>query len=122
MEAILQFISYSINDIDFKVIKNTKKKFSIGFGSSITQNGGDIVLDCKLIENDFNLSLKIIGKFELKGKLSDIEKSNLLSLNGTAILFPYLRSAISNITLLALNKAYVIPTMNIYKALGFENE
>lgn len=77
-----------------------------------------IVFDeCKENNYPFTLDVSLLGFFEFDKELNENEVYKMMELNGVAILFPYLRSIISNITSSAGIQPLVIPTMNISKLI-----
>lgn len=62
--------------------------------------------------SDLHLNVEISGHFELSESLETEEIDDFLSVNGTAILFPYVRSIISIISTLDSNDAIILPTIN----------
>lgn len=58
-----------------------------------------IIMDVK-VDNVayFELSLRAIGKFRLASDITEDVKSNLLTVNAPAIMFPYIRSFITTFT------------------------
>lgn len=82
-----------------------------------------LVLDCILFEDSiennypFELEISLLGFFKFDTDLNEGEIINLLEVNGTAILFPYLRSIITTTTSTLGITPIIIPTMNIYRML-----
>jgi preprotein translocase subunit SecB len=76
------------------------EQFQINIGCSI---------DCEL----FFLNLELNGIFSCKDWSSDLHLKEMIIVNTTAILFPYLRNAISSITLNANIPPYTLPVMNV---------
>ena len=73
-----------------------------------------INIDLKIfdIENDFNLKMLCVGIFEYD---TDDEQLllNFLSVNGPAIVFPYIRSFVSSFTSLSGFDTITLPTLNL---------
>ncbi len=118
MEAIIQFLNYRLDEVKFKIKKSKDKNFQIGYNFNLHKGGGEVILETILVEEDFELFLRIIGSFATKGNMDESSREQMFAINGTSILYPYLRSSISSITLTSLNRAVVIPTINIVEALG----
>lgn len=82
-----------------------------------------LVLDCILFENSkennypCELEVSLLGFFEFDTNLEEDKIVNLLEVNGTAILFPYLRSVITTITSNLGISPIIIPTMNIVEMI-----
>ena len=71
-------------------------------------------------ENRFpiNLTIRITGLFEIEG--DDVEEiNNFLKVQGVQMVFPYLRSMVSNITSSALLPSIMLPIIN---PLDFKDE
>ena len=82
-------------------------------------NEAIITIDCIIfenaIENDypFTLEITIVGNFEVEGEIEHEDFMRFCELNGTAVLFPYLRGAITNITGSTNLIPLVLPLVNI---------
>lgn len=73
--------------------------------------------DSKKNNFPFTLEVSIVGFFEYETKSSIEEIFDLLEINGSSILFPYLRSYITTITSNAGIPPLIIPTLNIVELL-----
>lgn len=121
MEASLKFYDYKIDYCNFKLnidcnVDDIEINPDISYKIENIENNKYIVsLIYKLdnSENDnnlpFELSMKIDGLFEIE----NIKQINLIRQNAISILFPYLRSSISTLTMLANIPIYIIPPINI---------
>ncbi|WP_278589721.1 protein-export chaperone SecB [Limosilactobacillus pontis] len=65
--------------------------------------------------------LKVSGQFALKEEVTDDDRKVLIGQNGTAMLYPYVRSIISMITSLDNNNVAVLPTLNFVELFNSEN-
>lgn len=80
-------------------------------------------LECTVFDNceennyPFTIDVSLLGFFEFDGDLKEEDVHKMIEINGSAILFPYLRSIISNITASAGIQPLIIPTMNISKLI-----
>jgi len=83
------------------VIIRTKKQFHINIDVEI--------LDAK---NDFNLKMLCIGIFDYDTEDEEL-LLNFMSINGPAIVFPYIRSFISSYTALSGFDTITLPTLNL---------
>lgn len=70
----------------------------------------------------FSINATIEGFFKLEDGLTDEDIIKLCKINGTAALFPYLRSAISDITRIANETPIILPLINIYKLIKIKEE
>ena len=58
-----------------------------------------IIMDVKLErEDNFNLTFQAIGNFEVNQEITQDIKKKFINVNAPAIMFPYIRSFISNFT------------------------
>lgn len=78
----------------------------------------NIELEIKDTENSFHLQLTGVGIFEYNTKNEDL-LLNFMSINGPAIIFPYIRSFVSNFTSLTGFNTITLPTLNLS---GFKEE
>lgn len=127
----LQFLGYEVSELSFN-IKSTYDKIEVDkkisyvprFERSIkkkSESAYDLHLSVSVGDDQsglpFTATVKLIGRFELV----DIEDPvKVISINATAILFPYLRAALSQLTTLANINTLTLPTFNITKM--FEEE
>ena len=82
------------------VIIRSEKKIHINFDIEI--------LD---VENNFNLKMLCIGVFDYDTEDEELIL-NFMSLNGPAIVFPYIRSFVSSYTALSGFDTITLPTLN----------
>ena len=126
----LKFIGYNITKIDYqinrefsnkdkKVIINPEYKVNLGKANE-DENIQLIRIDCNLFKRKpqdypFRISVSIEGAFNTKSILDDNQEyiDNLLQYNGVAILLPYLRSVISQITALSGIAPVNLPLINV---------
>lgn len=75
------------------------------------------ILEIKLFHpGEFELHLKYYSRFKTAESIDDnFKNSDFTSVNAPAIAFPYLRSAVSIITMTAGYKPAVLPTLNFVK-------
>ncbi|MBT2569835.1 protein-export chaperone SecB [Planococcus sp. ISL-110] len=125
MEPVIKFRGYSIEklvftkeemDFDEEFEDQEDKDLSLSLNYGVTEDfkEGKVELTVRIknTENDIKISLKVVGDFEINN-LDDIEKIHqFLSINGTAILYPYVRSIISMVSSLDSPDAILLPTIN----------
>lgn len=124
--AKIQFERYIIRKIDFQLNPDfsadpDKRELEIDINLqhalALDSQGkkAELSLLCGLSKDQgpFSLAVEIVGFFAYDGDLDDEQKQLLLTTNGSAILFPYLRAAISMVTMLSGIPAFVLPTFNI---------
>lgn len=67
------------------------------------------------------LSTRIAGFFEQDGSLSPEEFRARCEMNGAATLFPFLRSAVADVTRITnMGPVLILPLINVHKMLGRE--
>ena len=86
---------------------------------------GAVKLSVSLVDKDAmkKISVTIIGYFEIN---TDEDIIDILYVNGTAILYPYLRSIVSIVSAIDSSEAMLLPTINVLELLDksqhFEEE
>lgn len=118
MKSDLKFVNFVVPKFLFEkvTIDENDDLFSINPQAVIirTQKQFHINIDIEILDakNDFNLKMFCIGIFDY-----DTEDENLLlnfmSVNGPAIVFPYIRSFISSYTALSGFDTITLPTLNL---------
>lgn len=128
------FKNYNIDNIEFNINKNysgdEEINLDVKFGTEIkiseTNTAAEVKLSVLIFEKcqennyPFKLSLDVIGNFTYEIKDEEIQQEKILNmckLNGTTALFPYMRSAITDITKIANIDPLVLPLINIYSML-----
>lgn len=131
-ESILKFESYFVDEITFK--RNNKFKLDItnpprvefNIKKSKIENGNNMIIRLfvhifKDAENNnypFEMKVSITGIFEV----SDTSGKFDFEPNAIAILYPYVRSIVSNYTVNANIGAVVLPAINVNEMLRQEQE
>jgi len=130
IQAKIQLQKYVVETIEYKInpgieALNNKEQFNMDINISQnlhndTENRiATLKLGCQIGKNDlennfpFFLNIELVGTFSYDTDLDEAKCTKMLNLNGTAILFPYLRSLISMITTLCSIPPVIIPTINI---------
>lgn len=131
VKASINFKRYFINEIKFKLNNNEKDQNNIDlqFNGNTTiyheKNEAAVSLICIMGENEsdspFSLYVSITGLFDYQSDMKDDKLQKLITTNATAILFPYLRAMVTNITSNAGISPVILPTLNINKLLGNAN-
>lgn len=85
-------------------------------GHSDDNTHGAVKLSVVLIDKDAlkKISATIIGYFEINIKENIFD---ILYVNGTAILYPYLRSIVSIVSAIDSSEAMLLPTINVLELL-----
>lgn len=127
----LKFENYLVKEVNFNInnrFENSEKlDLDIDFNQELEidyeQKKAVIVLECNLFKDaiscnyPFELNISIMGFFEFSSEIGENEIIDMLEVNGTAILFPYLRSIITTITGSLGIQPIILPTMNIVKMI-----
>lgn len=127
--AKIQFNGYKIDEIDFKSNNDYTDSdqplgLEVDFDADISvtseDNTAGVSLQCTVnkeylsTNKPFYLRIVILGSFTYETNLDGKELENLLTTNALAIIFPYLRAAISTITVNCGGiPPIVLPTFNI---------
>lgn len=134
MRAAIQLTDYYVTSIDFKYTKasSTIEEKGLKFGHSIEYRGTDevkIEIQCSISdESGLELSVVLVGLFDIQWEQHDEEWElpedirMLCEKNTLSILFPYLRSTISDISLKANIDPVILPTINIAALLERKKE
>ena len=75
------------------------------------------VFDKKGDEYPYKINVCMIGFFEYEQGLSEEDAIQFCKLNGTAIMFPYLRSAITDLTKISNVEPLILPAINIHNLI-----
>ncbi|CAL2091380.1 conserved protein of unknown function [Tenacibaculum sp. 190524A02b] len=117
-EAKLEFKNFIVSNFEFeKFPKNTEEDiFYIIPNAAISRKKKqfhiNIIFEMLDIENHFQLRMVCTGIFEYNTENQE-ELTSYLSINGPAIIFPYIRSFISNFTALSGLDTVTLPTLNL---------
>ncbi|EAF1263095.1 protein-export chaperone SecB [Listeria monocytogenes] len=132
MSTVISFENYIVKNISYQPNENFKSPengidLKVSFSANIGANSKNAIVELSSeigdkIEEDqpFYLDLTIAGLFEYNGgkESSSEEFDDYLKQNAIAILFPYLRSMISDITSKSNQfPTYTLPVMNIAEML-----
>ena len=103
MEAILKFTGYKIVNLEYSrdidLLDKDENELEVGVGTAISDDGeqGQVKISVTAldVENKRTVKAEVLGSFDF----IDVEdKERTLAVNGTAILYPYVRAIISTIT------------------------
>lgn len=119
----LKFLGYEVLEMDFKKkeLEEGIVEFSVapqmGFNIEREDNKIDVYLSCTICNDGkqtvcpFDLTVELMGHFE--ENKDEESKDYDLTPNALAILYPYLRSTLSSLTLLSGVAPFILPTINI---------
>lgn len=127
MEPTISLEKYEIEEITYSRIvddsdfQSENLQVSVKSGLTEDKKYGKVTLEAKFFDEEKNkkVSARISGYYTINVE-EDSEK--YIAINGTAILFPYLRSAISMISTLDSQDAVLIPTINVLSILENQEE
>ncbi len=123
-QPVIELLSYRISNIrlqhfnELNEVNNLDPKIgdiSANIGVSEDKEIAQIELSTSVAARSKNndiqraISMTVVGQFKINEKINHID---YLRVNGTAILFPYLRTFISVVSSLDNEDAIVIPTVN----------
>lgn len=133
IKSSLIFKGYRVKKIDFTINDNLKDPIEVKLDFNIKKevnvdydnNKAQIILTTLVFEEaekkQYPFSLKVIveGQFEFEN-CNKKQMEAFSNLNAVAILFPYIRAIITNITSAANVNPLILPSINIIKLI--ENE
>jgi len=122
----IQFDHYIVTEVKFNYGTYDFKEleFIPNFGLFDDKPSGVVEVKFLITEEHFQLSGTVTGFFSYDESLLETDVKSLLAGNGLAILFPYIRSTITNLTSAVNLPPLVIPTINILRYVKdkFEKE
>ena len=117
MEPVLQFEGYQIEKIIYEKNIGTPDENNINVevstGLNSEKDRGKVELSIHVLESNENrkLEISLVGFFTFSN-VDDDKKTEILAINGTAILYPYIRSVASMVTSQDSSPAIILPTVN----------
>lgn len=118
MKSDLKFVNFAVPKFLFEkaTIEKEDNTFNIEPNAVIirSENQIHINIEVKILdpEHNFNLEMLSIGVFEYSTDDEEV-LLNFISINGPAIVFPYVRSFISSYTALSGFDTITLPTLNL---------
>ena len=127
MEPTISLEKYEIEEITYSRIvdesdfQSENLQVSVKSGLTEDKKFGKVTLEAKFFDDEKNkkVSARISGYYTIN---VEVDSEKYIAINGTAILFPYLRSAISMISTLDSQDAVLIPTINVLSILENQEE
>lgn len=132
MKAVLQFLDYHVLESCYRYNPFSDEdsfELSPEFDYAIKldkDNPSDALVELGITIGDEHITElplyvrgRIVGRFELKtdSTLSKDDISNFLQVNAVAILYPYLRSLISDVTSKGSEAPVILPTINVVEMM-----
>lgn len=118
MKSDLKFVNFVVPKFLFEKveIEESSDLFSINPQAIIIRSTKQIHINFEVdildAQNNFNLKMLCIGIFDYDSEDEDLIL-NFMSLNGPAIVFPYIRSFVSSYTALSGFDTITLPTLNL---------
>lgn len=134
MEAVISFTDYYISSADIKIKKldlNVKRSLGININHSIDimkkeENApfkGKVTLVCNIEdEGVLKLNVSITGIFTSNSDITEERFIDMCNVNGAAILFPFLRGAVADISRTCNIQPIIIPVINVVNMLKQRKE
>ena len=129
-QSVISFLNYIIKDLsfsanpDFKLMDNNTVELGLNLSHSaeidFDTRSAAVGLGCKVSKGPegnqpFNMEIELVGFFSFSPGIDEAQAGNLLRVNTTAILFPYLRAIVSNVTALSGFGGVILPIFNVQK-------
>ncbi|MDU2964142.1 MAG: protein-export chaperone SecB [Streptococcus salivarius] len=129
-KPVIYLRKYEIEEI--KLLRNVDisdnertLNLDLSIGTTESKKEGRVILSSKILdkENRRELFVKLAGYFEINiDKIGDNDPNKFLAINGTSIIYPYLRSFVSMLSSLDSKEAIVLPTVNVLELLHESEE
>jgi len=129
--SVLKFKGYDVRKMSFETVdcspEITEFKFKPIFLEDVKDCGNncyEVTLSFKIGPSDevkdcpFIIEIDMRGHFELEPSENDVENHSFIHKNTIAIMFPYLRAIVSNLTINANIPPLVLPIINIAESLN----
>ena len=122
-EYVIRKSVFEINE-DFQAVDQIELDFKLNTDIKLSESkdAALVILICEVFKDPvsnnypFYIQVEIMGNFSLNGEV-DANLVDLCKVNGTAILFPYLRAYVSYLTSMAGFPNLLLPTVNVSKML-----
>lgn len=115
--AIIDFKGYKVEYIELKrASEKSKQEINVNILIGDKENESlkkSLKFELNLVAKDMNIKVVVLGAFEFKDtSLNDEQMRDILSVNGAAILYPYVRTLISFLTSYDSETSILLPTLN----------
>lgn len=133
-KPVIKFLGYRINKIDYnelidKNVKSQKTNINLKITCNLDKRIGTVIITStffnrKLSDDNFGTRkcvLEMTGAFEIRSDLSFEEAKKYLATNGSAMLYPYVRTTISILVSLDAPENIVMPSINFLEAYNEKN-
>lgn len=116
-------MSFELND-EYNVEDDIEIDFKLGVSINISKDGkgAKVILSLGVFDDEenlhpFRLKASITGYFSTEDKIEKNKLVDFCKINATAILFPYLRAAVTDITKASNIQPLVLPLVNVYNLI-----
>lgn len=134
-----RFIDYKIENLNFKLnskydgFKDRAEEIELDLSLSVKielaeDNSDakirlhmDIFKDAEIKNYPYSILLDMVGYFEIEGDCLE-EALTFCKINGTAVMFPYMRAAVTDLTKISNSDSLTLPLINIQKLLEREEK
>lgn len=123
-EPVISFDHYEIIEYIYKKVEknneNNEEPFEISVEASFSNDYQHGKLNVRGVfqSETVSINIEVAGYFIINSQDEPEILSNYLVINGTAILFPYIRSMISMLSSLDSENAIILPTINTNNLLS----
>jgi len=125
-----RFEDYKINNInyvlneEYEATEAIETEYGLGLGIKISSDckQAEINLEMDIFSavdkpSPYKLKISILGWFSTDDIIKESDFIDFCKINATAILYPYLRSAVTDITKVGNIQPLVLPLVNIYRLI-----
>ncbi|ARC63911.1 protein-export chaperone SecB [Bacillus licheniformis] len=134
MKAVMQFIDYKVLETRFKLNPaiESEEDLEPTFGFQFKEFEENKALikvsielgDIEVSETSMYVFAEIAGIFQIESEeeIDEVLKKELFQVNSVAILYPYLRSLVSDLSSKGSNEGILLPTVNVRQLMSQEIE
>lgn len=122
-KPVISFEKYEILSIDYKkydeqTVDEANISTEVSMGISEGLEAGKVEIDASVSDpiNNRNINVKVRGYYIINEDLGLEKIKMFLAQNGTAILYPYVRSIVSMVSSLDSETTILLPTINTNKS------
>ena len=97
---------------------NDEVNFQVSVTGEVTGlQSGNAVINVRIINDDFDISVVELGKFEFDGDIEQDQIKHFLEAQGLRLLWSYVRETIYDVTNRMLRRPVLIPTLDVITTL-----
>ncbi|MCK9526101.1 MAG: protein-export chaperone SecB [Limnochordia bacterium] len=136
VQSTFRFNGYRVKNIQFYMNEEFEPRqpieidFAIDIEIGLTEDcdKATVILHSRVFEHavehdyPFSLAVSIEGLFSSSENVTHDELMELCEINGTATLFPFLRSVVADITRAANVDPLILPLVNVYQLIQTQKE